>query len=79
MMSCEFCKDGKVAESEYKGDGILPGGVMLRALCGQSSERCGVRLEGRILYYDNSDGEYAEQGVKINYCPICGERMDEKA
>jgi hypothetical protein len=28
------------------------------------------------LYFDNSSWEYARGYIKINYCPICGRKLD---
>ena len=61
---CEFC-DGREKRIE---NGFTYGFayIIKNRLCGSYS-----------LRYDNSCGEYGEGAVEINYCPICGRKLEE--
>ncbi len=38
--------------------------------------RCGIHLVyGNMLAFDNSDREYGDMHVMINYCPLCGRKL----
>lgn len=81
---CEFC-NGKAKASEVLcGEGVMPAGLMLSRLFsfGRTEESengdCVAIKDGNVMVYDNSSGEYRFQGIKINYCPICGKKLDKK-
>lgn len=71
---CEFCEGNKIIRDEYHGQGILPARTMITGLFGFGDSKNGIRYDTKnnLLGFDNSEGEYAEGFVKINYCPICG-------
>jgi len=33
-------------------------------------------VRGNLLTFDNSSREYAPLGVEINYCPMCGKKLE---
>lgn len=73
---CDFCENGKRVKAEYKGEGILTGKDMIDIICGFSEDAFEVaHMENDEMFVDNSSGEYAELGFKINYCPFCGKKL----
>ena len=75
---CEFCEYKRIYP-QYGGAGSKTMGLMLRMLGGIDEDyNDGIRLdsEENILWFDNSDGEYAELGIDIQYCPLCGKRLN---
>lgn len=74
---CEYCEGRKKFCASGKGEGIMTMANMVGRLFG-GSESDIAHIEDGMLWVDNSSGEYAELGFKINYCPNCGERMKEK-
>lgn len=76
MEMCEFCEGKIIKSTNYEGD-ILPFRLMFSSIvrCDYSSDEAvnGIFLnEDNMMGFNNSDGEYATQFVKINYCPMCG-------
>lgn len=74
---CEYCEGKKPFVAQYKGDGIMTMGMMLNNLFGDDDDSGIARIEDGFLFVDNSSGEYAELGFRINYCPNCGEELWE--
>jgi len=74
---CEYCEGQKKFCADGKGDGIMTMANMLDCLFGGSDGGEVARIERGMLWVDNSSGEYAELGFKINFCPMCGARMEE--
>lgn len=74
---CEYCEGKKAFEAECKGDGILTMKMNMNFLFGGGSNNI-AHIEDRIMYVDNSSGEYAELGFRINYCPNCGEKIRDE-
>ena len=75
---CEFCEYKRI-HPQYVGDGFKTMGLMIRMLGGIDEDyNDGIRLdsEENILWFDNSDGEYTELGIDIQYCPMCGKRLN---
>ena len=75
---CKFCEYKRIYP-QYVGDGTKTMGLMLRMLGGIDEDyNDGIRLdsEKNILWFDNSDGEYAELGIDIQYCPLCGKKLN---
>lgn len=62
---CEFC-DGKEKRIE---NGFTYGDAHIT-----ENRSC----RSYSLHYDNSCGEYGEGGFEINYCPICGRKLEEE-
>jgi hypothetical protein len=81
MGECKFCAGGRV-NAEYVGEGIRTMRINLSMMFGafnDDDEKDGIRLvDGKYLAFDNSSGEYAEQMVEINYCPLCGKKIEPK-
>lgn len=77
---CEFCEGNERISEEYHGEGILPMGTMITNLFGFGDRKNGIRYdsENNLLGFDNSEGEYAECFVKINYCPMCGKDLGKE-
>lgn len=71
---CKFCEGNERISGEYHGQGILPARTMITSLFGFGDSVYGIRYDTdtNLLGFDNSEGEYAEGFVKINYCPMCG-------
>lgn len=77
MNECRFCA-GKKIGAEYVGPGIRTMRTKFQMLFGKTDDEDldGIRLvEGEYMAFDNSSGEYAEQMVKIHYCPLCGAKI----
>lgn len=75
---CEYCEGKKSFEPEYTGKGIHTAQQNLNFLFGFGDNKGIAHIKDRILYVDNSSGEYAELGFKINYCPNCGEKIRDE-
>lgn len=73
---CEYCEGQKKFCADGKGDGIMTMANMLDCLFGRSDVGEVARIECGRMWVDNSSGEYAELGFKINFCPNCGARME---
>ena len=76
---CDFC-EGKTINAHYMNTGLVTMknkfSTMFRTTNKYKWED-GVWLkDGNVLTYDSSSGEYASQGVEINYCPFCGEKLE---
>ena len=42
------------------------------------TENCSViYLSSSHLCFDNSDEEYSEGKIEINYCPFCGKQLEK--
>lgn len=80
-MSCNFC-EGRKVPAQYVGEGTRTMRTNFQFLFGRGEdddEADGIRLvDGEYLAFDNSSGEYAEQMVKISFCPMCGKRIEPK-
>lgn len=74
---CDYCEGKKAFEAEYCGEGIKTMSMMLGALPGHCKESM-AHIEDGILFADTSSGEYAELGFKINYCPMCGKKIESE-
>lgn len=74
MEMCKFCEGNERISEEYHEEGLLPMRTMITGLFGFGDSKNGIRYdsENNLLGFDNSEGEYAECFVKINYCPMCG-------
>lgn len=76
---CDFC-EGKTINSQYMKSGLVTMKNKFSAMFNTVDKykwEDGVWLEdGNVLTYDSSSGEYASQGVEINYCPFCGEKLE---
>lgn len=74
---CEYCEGRKKFEAVYKGEGIMTMRNAVGALIGSwgKGDFDVARIEHGMMLVDNSSGEYAELGFKINYCPNCGARV----
>lgn len=77
---CEFCESGKNINAEYRGEGILTMKTMIDRMFGAMSDDSFkvAHIEQDKLWVDNSSGEYAELGFKINYCPFCGAVLEHQ-
>lgn len=74
---CEYCEKNKFFQVEEKGNGILTMQMNLNLLLGFDESDGGIaHIKNGMLFVDNSSGEYAELGFKINYCPNCGAKME---
>lgn len=71
---CEYCEQGKKIKAEDKGEGAATCLSMINSLFGDSDGEYIAYIEDGKMWVDNSSGEYAELGFKINYCPVCGSR-----
>lgn len=74
---CEYCEGKKKFIPEYTGEGIHTMQQNLNFMFGFGKNDAIAHIKDRILYVDNSSGEYAELGFQINYCPNCGEKLRE--
>jgi len=77
MSECAFCA-GKRIPATYAGEGTHTMRTMLTMMFGTAEEDAvdGIRLvDGKFMAFDNSSGEYAEQMVEINFCPMCGQEI----
>ena len=82
MSECKFCAGEKV-NADYVGDGITSAEFTInrlkQAFGMYYNDKDGIRLvDGQYLAFDNSAGEYAEQMISINYCPMCGRKIEPK-
>ena len=78
-MACEFCK-GERKAAEYVGGGTKTMATMIRDMfgCREEVKNDCIRIDdSHYLAWDNSSGEYAEMAVDINYCPMCGEKLNK--
>ena len=75
---CEYCDGKKTFVAEYTGKGIHTMQQNLNFLLGFGDNKGIAHIKDRILYVDNSSGEYAELGFEINFCPICGEKIRDE-
>lgn len=75
---CEYCEGKKTFKPEYSGEGIHTVRQNLSLLFGFGEKDAIAHIKDRVLYVDNSSGEYAELGFKINYCPNCGEKLRDE-
>lgn len=84
---CEFC-DGKLIPTEYTSGGIRTAADMISSLYTsffgeEKSTGSGIRLiceDGEnLLSFDNSANEYADGMIAINYCPMCGRKLNADA
>lgn len=74
---CDYCKGKKAIKAEYCGEGIKTMSMMLGALMGHNENNM-AHIKDGILFADTSSGEYAELGFKINFCPMCGEKIESE-
>lgn len=74
---CDYCEGKKSFEAEYCGEGIKTMSMMLGALSGYDKESM-AHIKDGILFADTSSGEYAELGFQINFCPMCGEKIESE-
>lgn len=79
---CGFCERHEKLEmvfSNTKG-GLIPIGTLVGMAFTNDAINANVEIdaENGFLGYDNSDGEYRMQYIKINYCPICGRKLNEE-
>lgn len=76
---CGFCNGERIRVAGYKDEGRAETiSSMLRRLDG-IDDKNGVQLmDGRIMRFDNSSGEYNPGMVYINYCPFCGRKIGEE-
>ena len=74
---CDYCEGKRAIQAEYCGEGIKTMGMMLGALMGQNENNM-AHIKDGILFADTSSGEYAELGFEINFCPMCGEKMENE-
>ena len=74
---CEFCEEGNKIKAEYKGNGITTARNTICSIFGYFNEDAFnvAYIENGKMFVDNSSGEYAELGFKINYCPFCGKEV----
>lgn len=75
---CEYCEGQRKFYAEAIGKGIVPMPFMVDRLFGGFEDDGVAYIKDGMLWVDNSSGEYAEFGFKINYCPNCGARMEEE-
>lgn len=47
--------------------------------CNHKHADASIELGENFISFDNSDGHYMYGEFKINYCPICGRKLEEKA
>ena len=75
---CDFC-DGHTINCQCIYSGTVTMKNRMRYMFGKvvdSSKEDGIWMEdGNYLAYDSSSGEYAPQGIRINYCPFCGKQL----
>jgi len=88
LIGCDFCLKKKFYPMNIVGDGTKTMSTMLKDIFGKEEDDAeidpsgsGIRLfpvtdDGFFLEYDNSDDEYADGYFKINYCPICGRKLN---
>lgn len=74
---CDYCEGKKSFIAQYTGKGIHTMKMNLGMMFGFGEDDYIAHIKDGILYVDNSSKEYAELGFKINFCPICGEKMPE--
>ena len=82
--TCLLCS-GKPMSADTVNSGIKTIGMcidQLGFLFGRVEERDyiynGVQMNGNVLMFDNSAREYAPLGIRINFCPICGRKLENK-
>ena len=85
MDECRFCS-GKPVKAGYSfGGGYNTMHMMIGWLAGSDDDDDdedvieGVQLKrGNLMIFDSSSGEYKRLGVEINFCPLCGKKLEEK-
>ena len=75
---CEYCEQGKKIKAEYKGEGTTTCLAMIKFLFSDSDDEYIAYIEDGTMMVDNSSGEYADLGFKINYCPFCSADIGDK-
>lgn len=75
---CDYCEGNKPFKAEYSAKGIHTMKMNLNLLFGFGEDDGIAHIKDGILFADTSSGEYAELGFKINYCPMCGKKMEGK-
>ncbi len=74
---CDYCEGRKNFMPKYSGEGIHTAKMNLGLIFGFNKDDYIAHIENGILYVDNSSGEYAQLGFKINYCPNCGAKIPQ--
>lgn len=74
---CDYCEGKRAFQAEYCGQGIKTTKMMIGALTGNREENV-AHIKDGILFADTSSGEYAELGFEINFCPMCGEKIESE-
>ena len=67
QQNCPYCHEEK---NQY-GPKLLE--------CNVKEACASIELDEKIISFDNSDGHFIYGEFKINYCPICGRKLEEKA
>jgi hypothetical protein len=75
---CDYCEGKRAFQVEYFGEGIKTMSVMLGALLPGHRKENVAHIKDGILFADTSSGEYAELGFEINFCPMCGEKIERE-
>ena len=81
---CLFCNGELIPAEETIGGGIMTVMSMVSSLqsafgFGEPDTSNYIKLsEGNLLCFQNSSGEYNTLGVRIEYCPLCGRKLNKE-
>ena len=76
---CDYCEKEKPKIVEYfDGDAIPMRSSFTMLFKDEASSDCYARIVNNKLYLNNSDGEYPDGIVTIEYCPWCGAKLKEE-
>ena len=85
IINCPFCEGRKIAAGFVSDGGIHTMSQMLSTLFGVYEDReedpndyIQFDKENEIMRIQSSSGEYSDAAVRINFCPICGTRLNNE-
>lgn len=78
MSGCDYCKNGKKFIADVSDGDNIPTIMSFAAMFGGLDDMGVAFIEGDRMWVDNSQGEYANLGFTINYCPYCGSKIEAK-
>ena len=83
--TCRFCNGELIPAEETIGGGIMTVMSMVSAfqahfgLDNEPDDSNFIQLkENNLLCFQNSSGEYTTLGVRIEYCPLCGKKLNKE-